>query len=102
MKVVRSTPMPLLGRSRTWPIDAFTTKPSPRYLLIVFALAGDSTITRVLPLGLAIRAAAVVLLRVLAALLVAGSPRSVRPGLAFNPITGRNIPDASSGGAGLN
>src|SRR3954462_13305104 len=48
--VLRSTPMPLLGRSRTCPIDAFTTKPSPRYLLIVLALAGDSTITRDLPL----------------------------------------------------
>src|SRR3954468_18162390 len=45
-KVFRSTPIPLDGRSRTCPIDAFTTKSSPRYLLIVFALAGDSTITR--------------------------------------------------------
>src|SRR3954466_3497001 len=51
MKVLRSTPMPLGGRSRTWPMDAFTTKPSPRYLLIVLALAGDSTMTRSLPLG---------------------------------------------------
>src|SRR5439155_3713900 len=45
-KVFRSTPIPLDGRSRTCPIDAFTTKSSPRYLLIVLALAGDSTITR--------------------------------------------------------
>src|SRR5437588_1067706 len=44
--VLRSTPIPLEGRSRTCPIDAFTTKSSPRYLLIVLALAGDSTITR--------------------------------------------------------
>jgi hypothetical protein len=63
MNVLRSTPMPLLGRSRTWPIEAFTTKPSPRYLLIVFALAGDSTITRVFPYALAIRAGAVLLPR---------------------------------------
>ena len=27
------------------PIDDFTSKPEPRYLFIVFALAGDSTIT---------------------------------------------------------
>src|SRR3954463_15216829 len=51
--VLRSTPMPLLGRSRTCPIDAFTMKPSPRYLLIVLAFAGDSTITRFLPFFLA-------------------------------------------------
>src|SRR5688572_9652995 len=37
-----------LGRSRTWPIEAFTWKSLPRYLLIVFALAGDSTMTRFL------------------------------------------------------
>src|SRR5438105_8645279 len=42
--------MPLGGRSRTWPILAFTTNPSPRYLLIVLAFAGDSTITRSFPL----------------------------------------------------
>ncbi len=33
------------GRSRTWPKEASTVKPSPRYLLMVFALAGDSTTT---------------------------------------------------------
>src|SRR5262245_54163544 len=37
-----------LGRSRTCPMDAFTWKSRPRYLLIVFALAGDSTMTRFL------------------------------------------------------
>src|SRR5215217_2547243 len=46
--------MPLDGRSRTCPMDAFTMKSSPRYLLIVLALAGDSTITRFLPFFLAI------------------------------------------------
>src|SRR5262245_32935749 len=33
------------GRSRTWPYEASTRYPGPRYLLTVFALAGDSTIT---------------------------------------------------------
>src|SRR3954464_5529788 len=33
------------GRSRIWPTEAITVKSLPRYLLIVFALAGDSTIT---------------------------------------------------------
>src|SRR5712691_3218904 len=41
-----STPSVFLGRSRTCPMEAFTWKSFPRYLLIVFALAGDSTITR--------------------------------------------------------
>src|SRR3990172_7809683 len=40
-----STASFLGGRSRTWPMEAFTRKSLPRYLLIVFALAGDSTIT---------------------------------------------------------
>src|SRR5439155_23456293 len=40
-----STPSLLLGRSFTWPSEAFTTYSAPRYLLIVFAFAGDSTIT---------------------------------------------------------
>jgi hypothetical protein len=35
----------LLGRSRMWPIEAFTTNPRPRYFSIVLALAGLSTIT---------------------------------------------------------
>src|SRR4051812_35223496 len=33
------------GRSRMWPMLASTVKPRPKYLLIVFAFAGDSTIT---------------------------------------------------------
>src|SRR5579862_8638297 len=38
---------PSLGtRSRTCPYDASTSKSLPRYFLIVFALAGDSTLTR--------------------------------------------------------
>src|SRR3954463_12049547 len=37
------------GRSRIWPKLAKTVKSGPRYLLIVFALAGDSTMTRLLP-----------------------------------------------------
>src|SRR5262245_56472516 len=41
-----STPRLFLGRSRTCPIEARTSKSRPRYLLIVFALAGDSTMTR--------------------------------------------------------
>src|SRR6266404_6876503 len=44
-----STPILLFGRSITWPTDAFTTYPEPRYFLMVFALAGDSTTTRVFP-----------------------------------------------------
>src|SRR3954447_21153094 len=38
------------GRSRMWPTLDSTTKPSPRYPAIVFALAGDSTMTRRFPL----------------------------------------------------
>src|SRR2546425_12180672 len=41
-----STPKPFAGRSFMCPIEAFTMKSLPRYLLIVFALAGDSTTTR--------------------------------------------------------
>src|SRR4029077_7170584 len=40
-----STPSSDLGRSRTWPKEASTTKPDPRYRAIVLALAGDSTIS---------------------------------------------------------
>src|SRR4051812_16759059 len=40
-----STPSLLFGRSRTCPIDASTLYSFPRYLLIVFAFAGDSTMT---------------------------------------------------------
>src|SRR4051812_33563241 len=39
-------PKRLLGRSRTSPLLATTSYPGPRYLLMVFALAGDSTITK--------------------------------------------------------
>src|SRR5262245_54078699 len=35
----------LAGRSRTWPNDARTSYEDPRYLLIVLAFAGDSTMT---------------------------------------------------------
>ncbi len=44
-----STPIFDLGKSFTWPTDAFTSKLRPRYFLMVLALAGDSTITRVGP-----------------------------------------------------
>ena len=47
-KVVTSTPSLLLGRSRMCPMDALTSKPGPRYFPMVFALAGDSTITKLL------------------------------------------------------
>src|ERR1051326_2347641 len=44
---------PSLGtRSRTWPYEAMTSKSLPRYFLIVFALAGDSTMTRFITLEL--------------------------------------------------
>src|ERR1700690_3067352 len=41
-----STPRVLLGRSLTWPSEASTVKPLPRYFWMVFALAGDSTMTK--------------------------------------------------------
>src|SRR5437870_757060 len=47
-----STPRPFDGRSLICPIEAFTMKSLPRYLLIVFALAGDSTTTRFFAIGL--------------------------------------------------
>src|SRR5262249_34110520 len=40
-----STPRPFFGRSLIWPTEAMTLKSLPRYLLIVFAFDGDSTIT---------------------------------------------------------
>src|SRR5262249_8613104 len=40
-----STEPPLAGRSRICPKEASTSYPWPRYLLIAFALAGDSTTT---------------------------------------------------------
>ncbi|OPY57986.1 MAG: hypothetical protein A4E56_03452 [Pelotomaculum sp. PtaU1.Bin065] len=42
-----STPNWLLGKSRTCPMEALTIYFLPRNLLIVFAFAGDSTITKV-------------------------------------------------------
>ncbi len=44
--------LPLVGRSRIWPTLDFTTKSWPRYLLMVFAFAGDSTMTSALPMML--------------------------------------------------
>src|SRR5258708_22727474 len=41
-----STPSLLLGRSLMWPSEASTSKSLPRYLLMLRALAGDSTMTR--------------------------------------------------------
>src|SRR6185312_5360346 len=41
-----STDRFFLGRSLTWPREALTTKSLPRYLPMVFAFAGDSTMTR--------------------------------------------------------
>ncbi|CSC16943.1 Uncharacterised protein [Vibrio cholerae] len=41
---------PAVGRSRTCPTLDFTIKSLPRYLLMVLALAGDSTITSDLPI----------------------------------------------------
>ncbi len=41
---------PLVGRSRMWPMLDFTTYWLPRYLLMVLALAGDSTMTSDLPM----------------------------------------------------
>src|SRR5216684_1532854 len=43
-----STPIFDFGRSMMWPTEAFTVYPEPRYFLMVFALAGDSTTTSVL------------------------------------------------------
>ena len=41
---------PLVGRSRMWPMLDFTTYSLPKYLLMVLALAGDSTMTSDLPM----------------------------------------------------
>ena len=46
-----STPSCDLGRSRTWPIDAFTTNLPFRYFWIVLTLVGDSTMTRPRPVA---------------------------------------------------
>src|SRR5208283_314787 len=42
----RSTPRDFLGKSLMCPSEASTSYPAPRYFWIVFALAGDSTITK--------------------------------------------------------
>ena len=44
-------PLPLVGRSRMCPTLDLTMYSLPKYLLIVFALAGDSTITKDLDIG---------------------------------------------------
>src|ERR1043165_7271055 len=49
--VSSSTPISLFGRSRTCPTDALTRKSFPMNLLIVFAFAGDSTMTRFLAIA---------------------------------------------------
>src|SRR5271170_1739491 len=41
---------PAVGRSRMWPKLDFTTKSLPRNLLMVLALAGDSTMTNDRPM----------------------------------------------------
>jgi hypothetical protein len=41
----------LLGRSATWPTEARTSNVDPRNLEMVFAFAGDSTMTRGLAIG---------------------------------------------------
>jgi hypothetical protein len=43
---VASIAKSFFGRSLMWPSDALTTKSLPRYLPMVFAFAGDSTMTR--------------------------------------------------------
>jgi len=43
--VSTALPLPLVGKSRMCPTLDFTMKSLPRYLFIVLALAGDSTIT---------------------------------------------------------
>ena len=43
--------LPAVGKSRTCPTLDFTMKSEPKYLLIVFAFAGDSTMTSDLPMN---------------------------------------------------
>src|SRR5262249_31076861 len=42
---VSSTPSLLVGRSRTWPMEAFTMYFESRYFWMVLTLVGDSTMT---------------------------------------------------------
>ena len=51
-----STPIFDFGRSFTWPTEARTSKPRPRYFLMVLAFAGDSTMTRLGPPSTPLRA----------------------------------------------
>src|SRR3954466_3438510 len=90
-KVLRSTPMPLGGRSRTWPMEAFTTKPSPRYLLIVLALAGDSTMTRSLPFFFGDAAAAFGVLVLVVGVLVLAIPLPLPWNESGNPVRRRLV-----------
>ena len=43
-----STSIPIvdLGKSLTWPFEAVTSYPVPKYFFMVFTFAGDSTITK--------------------------------------------------------
>src|SRR5260370_9370827 len=50
-----STPRSLLGRLFTWAREASTVYPVPRYFWMVFALAGDSTMTKPLDNGSSVR-----------------------------------------------
>ena len=52
-RALTSTPSPLppTGKSRIWPMLDFTMKSLPRYLLMVFAFAGDSTMTKFLAIS---------------------------------------------------
>src|SRR4051812_42378030 len=51
-----STARPLLGRSATWPTEARTSNSLPRNLEIVFAFAGDSTMTSGRAIALLVKA----------------------------------------------
>src|SRR6185312_5159801 len=51
-----STPSSRVGKSRTCPTVAFTSYPEPRYLPMVLALVGDSTMTSALPCRLLVAA----------------------------------------------
>src|SRR5580658_679689 len=42
----KSTPSDFFGKSLIWPSEASTSYPEPRYFWIVFAFAGDSTMTK--------------------------------------------------------
>src|ERR1700730_11469654 len=50
-----STPRPFEGRSLICPIEAITMMTLPRYLLIVFAFAGESTMTKFFAISVQVR-----------------------------------------------